>query len=563
MSRERRSLLDLIGSVADGARVDWQEELRQEPDPMRRDLLQSLHIVKAMGGMQERAARPSVLPPGRYSYLEVRELLASGAHADVYRAYDHRLHRDVALKVLMPDAGRWRAGASQDQEAFLDEARRLARVKHPNVAVLYGLETIDGRPALVVEYLPGSTLAELVRRDGPFGASEVAALGAQLCAALAAVHAAGLVHQDVKAQNVMRETGGRVVLMDFGSGGVTPMYMAPELFEGAAPTPASDLYALGVLLFYLATGEYPVRAESLDALREAHAAVRRRRLLDLRPDLPGWLAATIDRAVAPISSGRFATAGELAQALAPATAAPLRARASWKRPALIAAGLLSLILVSALVWRARTPREAEVPLSIAVPATADDAFSIEAAFYRGDRQRERLFEGAPVSVGDSISLSLVSSDSIHVYVLNQDDTGAAYVLFPAPRFAPQNPLAPGIELRLPGQLDGQPFYWQITSDAEQEQLLILASRRRLRALEGDLLQLARPEQDAPLQFRRVPDDFLDELRGMGGYAAASSADAASVPASTAQLLELAQPLRDGRESAQGVWIRRLTLFHAR
>ena len=119
---------------------------------------------------------------------------------------------------------------------------------------------------------------------GPISAREAALVGLDLCRALAAVHQAGLVHRDVKPHNVMREAGGRIVLMDFGAGrdnerarrdlstAGTPLYMAPEVLDGATATAVSDLYSLGVLLFKLATRELPVRADSLDELRQAHAS---------------------------------------------------------------------------------------------------------------------------------------------------------------------------------------------------------------------------------------------------------------------------------------------------
>ena len=114
---------------------------------------------------------------------------------------------------------------------------------------------------------------------GPFGAAEAALVGQDLCAALAAVHAAGLLHRDVKAQNVMRESGGRIVLMDFGPArssadtaeparmAGTPLYLAPEMFRGSQPRSQSDIYSLGVLLFYLVTGEFPVAAASIESSR--------------------------------------------------------------------------------------------------------------------------------------------------------------------------------------------------------------------------------------------------------------------------------------------------------
>ncbi len=216
-------------------------------------------------------AEPPV--PERWGSLVVRERVGAGVFGEVYRAYDEQLQREVALKLL-------RVGSrSSDRLAakVLNEGRLLARLRHPNVVLVHGVEARGDRVGLWMEFVRGCTLEQLLDRQGLFGAREAALIGQDLCRALAAVHAAGLVHRDVKAQNVMREEGGRVVLMDFGTGvpareddggrgapaAGTPLYLAPELLDGGEATASSDLYSLGVLLYHLVTGGYPVVAASL------------------------------------------------------------------------------------------------------------------------------------------------------------------------------------------------------------------------------------------------------------------------------------------------------------
>jgi hypothetical protein len=197
-----------------------------------------------------------------------------------------------------------------------------------------------------------------------------------------------------------------------------------------------------------------------------------------------------------------------------------------------------------------------------MPSTAVAPFSIRANFYRGDTERRPLREGARVGVGDSISLRVEASDSVYVYVIDRDDQGEAYLLFPSPRLHPGNPLPPGAPHTLPGTSGGRPYFWQITTAGGREHLLVLASRDRLRGLESLALALARPVENAPLTFARVPAAALDELRGMGGYAAGRpAAGSAEGVAATADLYELAAPLTDGREDVRGVWIRRRALVH--
>ncbi len=159
------------------------------------------------------------------------------------------------------------------------------------------------------------------------GPREAALVGIDVCRAAGAVHAAGLLHRDIKAGNVMREEGGRILLMDFGlthehgtdedSSG-TPAYMAPELLLGQPATIASEVYAIGVMLFYLLTKQYPVEGPDFAQLRAAHAAGRRRTLLDVRPDLPEALARVVETAISAAPEKRFASTGQMIAALSEA-----------------------------------------------------------------------------------------------------------------------------------------------------------------------------------------------------------------------------------------------------
>ena len=178
-----------------------------------------------------------------------------------------------------------------------------------------------------MEYIQGQTLADMVNERGPMSAREVVGIGIDLCGALSALQAASLLHRDIKAQNVMRQVGGRIVLMDFSGAWTseagetatdfsgTPAYMAPELFEGRPTSVASDIYSLGVLLFYLLSGRRPVEAGSLAELKEAHARGARTRLRDLRPELPDGVVQIVERAAAHDPHDRFHSAGELEHAL--------------------------------------------------------------------------------------------------------------------------------------------------------------------------------------------------------------------------------------------------------
>src|SRR5262249_546503 len=202
----------------------------------------------------------------------------------------------------------------------------VARVRHPHVVSVYGGVAHDGRVGLWMELVRGRSLAEWVESHGRFGAREAAVLGVDLCRALAAVHGAGLVHRDVKAGNVMRGEGGRILLMDFGAmsdtasadeGSVsgTARYLAPGNYTGEKATPRSDMFGLGVLLYHVVTGRYPVDAQTVGELREKIARRDARLLRDERPDLPEAFVQVVERALAWRPEDRYPTAGAMEQAL--------------------------------------------------------------------------------------------------------------------------------------------------------------------------------------------------------------------------------------------------------
>ncbi|HXY40739.1 MAG TPA: protein kinase [Vicinamibacteria bacterium] len=321
----------------------------------------------------------------RWGPFELTRRVGHGSFGEVYRAFDPTLRRHVALKLLLP------RGLDPEAEArsLVDEARAMARIRHPNVVPIFGVDQHEGRVGFWSDFVQGTTLSELVDRQGPLGPREAALVGIDVCRAVGAVHATGLVHRDIKAGNVMREEGGRILLMDFGlahrSGSLiqpsgTPAYMAPELLGGEPATVASDVYAIGVLLFNMLTARYPVEAADLGSLRAAHAASSRRILLDVRPDLPPALAQVVEKAAHPDPGQRFASAGQLAAALSEAigmgtAAAPARTR-SWGHGAVV---LAAAVAAAAALWlalpRVRAVLEAE-------PAKTSPSLALQAEYRR-------------------------------------------------------------------------------------------------------------------------------------------------------------------------------------
>lgn len=296
--------------------------------------------------------------PTSWNGLQIREKIGAGTYGDVYRAHDPRLQHDIALK-LYKSGGRL---SDHDVDLLLREGRALARVRHEHVVRVHGADVSEDRVGLWMELVEGQSLAALLARQGTFGASEAGAIGQDLCRALASVHQAGVIHGDIKAQNIVREAGGRHVLMDFGSwrsteGALastpatgTPLYLAPEVLDGHPLSVASDIYAVGVVLFHLVTRDFPVKAATVADLVAAHRDGRSANLADLRPDLPQRYVDVVHRAIDPDASRRFRTAGEMALALAAASlpaVPPPSSRRPWLWTAWLAAAVIAATL---LVW---------------------------------------------------------------------------------------------------------------------------------------------------------------------------------------------------------------------
>jgi serine/threonine protein kinase len=263
--------------------------------------------------------RPATLAGGRYA---LERPLGRGGMAEVMLARDTALDRDVAVKLL---AERVR-GDRDLRERFLREGRFAARLSHPNVVGVYDSGEEDGRPYLVMECVDGVSLAEELARRGPLAPAETAALGRQACEGLAHAHARGLVHRDVKPQNLLLRPDGTVKVADFGiaraAGGATltqagtllgtAAYMAPEVVAGKPAGPAADVYSLGAVLYELVTGEPPQRARTLAELAEQEPP---RPPSEHAPGIPPGFEETIMRCLARDPAQR-PSAEELARELA-------------------------------------------------------------------------------------------------------------------------------------------------------------------------------------------------------------------------------------------------------
>lgn len=259
----------------------------------------------------------------RYQLLEE---LGSGGMANVYRARDLMLDRDVAIKVLRKDFS-----TNPDfQNNFRQEARAAANLSHPNIVTVHDFGFADDLLYIVMEYIPGKDLKNLIRARGRFTIQEGIPLMIQACAGIGYAHRAGLVHCDVKPHNMLVSKDGRLKVTDFGIARAlatimpgertdivwgSPLYFAPEQARGEVPSPASDVYSLGVVLYELLSGTPPFTASSADELARLHISARPIPIREYVPDIPAVLEQIIMKVLSKEPSARYRTADQLGRVL--------------------------------------------------------------------------------------------------------------------------------------------------------------------------------------------------------------------------------------------------------
>jgi len=312
------------------------------------------------------------------------ERLAAGGMGSVYRAVDETLGRQVAVKALRREL----ADDPTFLERFRREARAAAALSHPGVAAIYDYGEVEGQPFIVMELVEGENLAERVAAGGPLPWQEAFAIGEQVAAALAAAHAHGLVHRDVKPANIMLGRDGRAKVTDFGiaqaaqaatltrTGMVlgSANYVAPEQAKGGHVGPAADLYSLGCVLFEAVTGETPYHGGNAVAIATQHVSAPVPDPRELRPELPAQAATLIMRALRKQPDARFPSGTAMAAALAAArqqedatqilpapvvpaaprgpvpSGVPRTARRRRSRAAAVAVGALVVVALVLLAW---------------------------------------------------------------------------------------------------------------------------------------------------------------------------------------------------------------------
>jgi serine/threonine protein kinase len=327
---------------------------------------------------------------GRY---ELGPRLGAGGMAEVFAGYDRSLDRQVAVKFLKADVRDPRA-----RERFEHEARTAASFTHPNAVAVFDVGEDGARPFIVMEYVDGRNLAELLARDRPLLPAQAVSIAGQMLAALGAAHARGLVHRDVKPANVLVDGNGFVKLADFGiakaitdatgaltlTGQVmgTPMYLAPEQAAGQPATPQSDLYSTGVVLYEMLAGSPPFTGDTPVAIALAHqqAPVPP---LDTQ-SVPPALIATLDRALAKDPAERFPDAESMRAALTTGSATktavlptaarpvpadrPPRSRPPW---VVVAAAFAAVALIALITYALANRDDSDPPVASANTSTTE------------------------------------------------------------------------------------------------------------------------------------------------------------------------------------------------
>jgi len=257
---------------------------------------------------------------------QLENRLGSGGMAMVYRAQDLMLERTVAIKILRTDY----SGAPDFRERFRQEAKAAASLSHPNIVTVFDFGLDENHLFIVMEYVPGSDLQYILQQQGTLSVKDTLILISQACNGIGYAHRSGLVHCDVKPQNMLVTPDKRLKVVDFGIARAlasiqpdekhdivwgSPQYFSPEQAGGEPPSPASDVYSLGVIMFELLTGHLPFNASSGEEFGRMHREIPPPMPRQFNPGIPLSLEQIIIKALSKEPASRFSTANHLGQIL--------------------------------------------------------------------------------------------------------------------------------------------------------------------------------------------------------------------------------------------------------
>ncbi|MCE2490732.1 MAG: serine/threonine protein kinase [Anaerolineae bacterium] len=294
--------------------------------------------------------------------------LGSGGMAVIYKALDQRLARVVAVKVLRPSL----TSDPGFVKRFRNEARSVARLAHPNIVTVHDVGSDGNTHFMVMEFVEGQDLKKIIRSKGLLPVDEALELAIQICAGIGFAHRSGFVHADVKSQNILMTSGNKVKVADFGIAQAlsdtlparqqqvvwgSPHYYSPEQARGLRPTPAADVYSIGVVMFEMLTGELPYGGDSPQELAQAHVNKRVPHVIDVNAAVPENISKIVHRVMQKETTARFRTADQLGKVLASlrdhsraytsAAPAPQHGRSHIPAPSAAGAGALAPSVESA------------------------------------------------------------------------------------------------------------------------------------------------------------------------------------------------------------------------
>ncbi len=521
-----------------------------ENDPLDR-------IYEAMLDSRGEVPRPEF--PG----YRLGEAVGAGGFGIVYKAFDETLQRTCAVKLLLEN----RAADPASRAAFLHEARALARVRHPNVLAVYGVLEHAGTQALCTEFIEGPALSERVA-EGPLSPGEVVRVGIDLCGALDAVHAAGIVHRDVKTSNVLCDRGGRTVLADFGLGvflspdrantctqgaAGSPLFMSPEQLSGTHVDARGDIYSLGVVLYNMSTTGFPHTAEDVATLIDRVADEAPVPVTTLMPDFPPALSAVIMRAMEKDPDRRYQTAAAMGEALEDCVRrAEGRGDAAAAQPGaaprrrFVATTAALLLLAAAAAW-------------LALPDRAP-GFHVQAgARVHSADGRVRPTERA--RAGERVSLEFSADRDVCLYAIQEDRKGKKFLLFPASAGGAGSRVRAGEKKSLP---ETSAAGWTSREEDVPGWIVVIASSDPIGPLEDALPAdppSADPSGDDRLRLKPVSVRGLRRvLQERTGLDAGAEDDGDAKWILATLVAELGSQGEEGTAAERGVWMRALPLF---
>jgi predicted Ser/Thr protein kinase len=337
------------------------------------------------------AWRPAERTPLFYGRYELLSELGRGTSGVVYKAHDPKLDRLVAMKILRPELVSLEESGVSLKQRFHQEAVAAGRLTHPAIVAVHDVGEAEGRPFMVMEYIEGGTLADLLLGGRPLPLVDAAGIVVQVCAALDYAHRHGVVHRDIKPRNILVGPGVTKVT-DFGTARIlgashtqtgtmlgTPAYMSPEMVRGQAADPRSDLFSVGVVLYETLTGVNPFNATDLAAVLYRIVNLEAPSVRHHNAELPPALDRVVRRALAKEPEARYATAMDFGNALREAatgeqrawtvralreTARDLRRTKLLSRPVRVALGAMCLLALGVGTW-AGLRRGPDLPLAAA------------------------------------------------------------------------------------------------------------------------------------------------------------------------------------------------------